>query len=265
MTQISPTGLDAHKPAEIALLIEQAGVTKARLGLVPLITLSVLAGVFISFGALFFTQVTAGFDTLSGPVRLLGGAAFSLGLILVVVGGGELFTGNAMIVMAVVDRRVTILKLLRNWSIVFAGNLAGSLSTVLLVAGSGLLEGALGDRAIAIAEAKVTLSPVEALCRGILCNALVCLAIWLAASARTTMGKIMSILWPITAFVAVGLEHSIANLYLIPVGMAAGAQVTLAGMVGNLVPVLIGNVIGGAGGVALSYRLAYGPPTDKPS
>ena len=258
MAELAPTGLDAHKPAEIARLIRQSGIAKAEMALTPLVTLSVLAGVFIGFGALFYTQTTAGFDVLSGPVKLLGGLAFSLGLILVAVGGAELFTGNTMIVMAFVDRKVTLAQLLRNWSIVLAGNLIGSLATAGLVYGSGLLEGSLAERAAQIAEGKASLGFLEAFCRGILCNALVCLAVWLSVSARTTMGMILSIIWPITAFVAIGLEHSIANMYLIPIGMLAGAPVDAASAAGNIFPVLIGNIVGGAGGVALTYRLAYG-------
>ncbi|MCI5097840.1 MAG: formate/nitrite transporter family protein [Rhodobacteraceae bacterium] len=262
MHQITPTGNDAHKPAEIARLIQQSGVAKAEMKLLPLVTLSVLAGVFIAFGALFYTQTTAGFDTLTGPLKLLGGLAFSLGLILVVVGGAELFTGNTMIVMAFVDRRITLRQLLRNWMIVLLGNLVGSLATVWLVYQSGLLVSDLATRAAQIAEAKVALDPIEALSRGILCNALVCLAVWLSVSARTTIGMIMSIVWPITAFVAIGLEHSVANMYLIPAGWLSGAPISLVQAAGNILPVLFGNIVGGAGGVALAYRLAYGKPAE---
>jgi len=259
MTDVTPTGLDAHKPAEIARLIRQAGIAKANMPLLQLITLSMLGGAFISFGALFYTQTTAGFDELNGALKLIGGISFSLGLILVVVGGAELFTGNTMIVMAYVDRKISRAALIRNWIIVFIGNLIGCAVTLALVYGSGLLEGSMASRAISIAEAKSSLGFAEAFCRGVLCNALVCLAVWLAVSARTAIGMILSIVWPVSAFVAIGLEHSIANLYLIPAGMAAGADVTTGALIGNLVPVVLGNVVGGAGGVALAYRMAYGP------
>lgn len=258
MSDTTPTGLDAHKPPEIALRIRQSGITKAQMALTPLITLAVLGGVFIALGALYYTQTTAGFETLNGAHRLLGGVAFSLGLILVVVGGAELFTGNAMIIMAYVDGRVSTTSLLRNWIYVLIGNTLGCLSVVALVSGAGLLTGEFAQRTIAIAEHKVALSPLEAFCRGILCNALVCLAVWLAVSARSAMGMILSIVWPVSAFVALGLEHSIANLYLIPAAMMAGADISLAALLGNIVPVLLGNIVGGAGGVALAYRLAYG-------
>lgn len=254
----APTGLDAHKPAEITRLIRLAGIAKAEMALVPLITLSILAGIFIGFGALFYTKTTAGFETLSSPILLLGGLAFSLGLILVVIGGAELFTGNTMIVMAVVDKKVSLNKLLRNWAIVLLGNLIGSLIMLAMVYWSGLLTGDLAERAIQVANAKIGLTWGEAFCRGVLCNALVCLAVWMAVSARTTMGMIVAIVWPITGFVAIGLEHSVANMYMIPIGALAGADIGFDDIVGNIFPVLLGNIAGGAGGVALTYRLAYG-------
>jgi len=257
MSDIAPTGLDAHKPAVIAQMIRQSGVLKAQMQLIPLMTLSILGGLFIALGALLYTQTTAGYDELTGGLKLMGGVAFSLGLILVVVGGAELFTGNTMIVMAYVDRRVSLTMLLRNWAIVLLGNAAGSFLALALVHMSGLLEGDLGARAAEIATAKLSLTPVEAFTRGILCNALVCLAVWLSVSARTAMGMIMSIVWPVAAFVAIGLEHSIANLYLIPAGMLVSDTFSLTGLLSNFVPVVLGNIIGGAGGVALAYRLAY--------
>lgn len=254
---MNPTGLDAHKPAEIARLVRSAGVVKAHLPLMPLIILSLLGGVFIGFGRLFYTGTTAGFETLTGAHKLMGGMAFSLGLILVVIGGAELFTGNTMIVMAYVDRQITTYALLRNWIVVLIGNTLGSLTLVALVWGAGLYEGAMAERAAAIALAKTDLTVTEAFLRGILCNALVCLAVWMAVSARTAMGMILAILWPVSAFVALGLEHSIANLFLIPAGMLAGAEIGMGALMANVLPVIAGNIIGGAGGVALVYRLAY--------
>jgi formate/nitrite transporter len=253
----NPTGLDAYKPAEIARRIEEAGVGKASLALVPMTALALLAGAFIAFGAAFYTLAMTGVDAGYGPSRLLGGAAFSLGLILVVVGGAELFTGNALMVMAWVDRRIATRAMLRAWGIVYLGNFAGALGMALLVAGSGVLNGASGELAIRIAEAKMALPPLEALLRGVLCNALVCLAVWLTFAAHSVAGKILAILWPITAFVALGFEHSIANMYLIPVGLLLGAEGGLAGLIANLVPVTLGNIAGGAGGVALAYWAAY--------
>ncbi len=253
-----PTGLDAYSPREMAERIEAIGVAKAALPLVPLITLGVLAGVFIGFGGLLFTAITAGAEQ-TGALRLLGGVGFSLGLILVVVGGAELFTGNALMVMAWADRRITHRALARNWAVVLLANLAGALGLVATVWAAGMLDGPHGAQAAAIAGAKLALGPLEAFCRGALCNALVCLAVWLTMAARSVTDKVLAILWPIAGFVALGFEHSVANFYLIPAGLLAGAEGGAAAVLGNLVPVTLGNILGGAGGVALAYRLAYGP------
>lgn len=253
-----PTGIDAYRPPEIARRIEEAGIAKARLPALQLVTLSVLAGAFIALGAAAYTAVMTGADLGFGPHRLLGGMVFSLGLVMVIVGGAELFTGNALIVMAWVDRRVSTAALLRNWAYAFAGNLVGALAILALMHTAGLLDGATGGTARRIAEAKTALAPLEALSRGILCNTLVCLAVWLTFAARSVTDKILAIIFPISAFVLMGLEHSIANMYLIPAGWLAGASVTPAAFFTNLALVTIGNIIGGAGGVALTYRLAYG-------
>jgi len=253
-----PTGINAYAPAEIGQMIEAAGVQKANLALIPLATLGMLAGAFIAFGAIAYTGVTAGPAPPGGALRLLGGLAFSLGLILVVVGGAELFTGNALIVMARVDRRIGTMALLRNWTVVLAANLVGALAMVAMMWAAGMLTGAHGARAAAIAEAKLNLGWFEAFWRGVLCNSLVCLAVWLAMAARDVTGKILAIIWPITIFVAAGFEHSVANFYMIPAGLVAGAHGSVAAVLGNWIPVILGNVLGGAGGVALSYKLAYG-------
>ena len=259
LKRIDPTGLDAYKPAEVAQRIEDAGVSKAKLPAVQLATLSVLAGVFIALGAAAFTAAMAGVDPDYGPARLLGGLIFSTGLVLVIVAGAELFTGNALIVMAWVDGRVSLPALLRNWAFAYFGNLAGALSVVLLMAAAGLLSAKAGEVAIRVSEAKAGLGWIEALSRGILCNMLVCLAVWLTFAARSVTDKILAIILPITAFVLLGYEHSVANMYLIPAGWAAGAPIDIAGFLNNLIAVTAGNVIGGAGGVALTYRLAYRP------
>ena len=248
---------DAYKPAQIAKLIEIAGVNKARLPAAQMLVLAILAGTFIGFGAAAFTAVMTGVDTSFGPSRLLGGVVFSLGLILVVVGGAELFTGNALMVMAVVEKRISKQRLFRNWAVVYFGNLIGASMLALAFGLSGILEGAIGQMAIALAEAKADLSVLEAVVRGILCNALVCLAIWLTFAARTVAGKILAILWPISAFVLLGLEHSVANMYFFPQAWAAGGQVTLVAASSNLLSVTIGNILGGGLGVALAYRFAY--------
>ena len=253
-----PTGLDPYKPAEIVRLVESAGAAKARLPLVPMLTLAVLAGAFIALGGAAYTMTMTGVDPGFGPARLLGGVVFSLGLILVVVGGAELFTGNALMVMAAVDRLITPGALFRNWAVVYVGNFAGATGLAVLVFLSGILDGAMGGTAAAIAEGKAGLGLIEAFARGILCNALVCLAVWLAMAARTVTGKILAILWPISGFVLLGFEHSVANMYLFPQGILAGAQVDADGVLSNLVVVTAGNIIGGGGGVALAYWLAYG-------
>ncbi|MFO1088220.1 MAG: formate/nitrite transporter family protein [Hyphomicrobiales bacterium] len=259
MAEFNPTGLDDYKPAEMARLVEELGVRKAHMPAVQLFTLAVLAGAFIGFGALAFTMVMTGVDLAFGPARFLGGIVFSLGLILVIVGGAELFTGNALLVMALVDGRIGIGAVLRNWGIVYAGNLCGALGLVVLVALAHLMAGPMGDTARRIALAKAALPLDVAFVRGILCNALVCLAVWLTISARSATGKILAIVWPISAFVLLGLEHSVANMYLVPAGWVAGAEVSPAAFLSTLAAVTAGNVVGGAGGVGLAYWLAYRP------
>jgi formate/nitrite transporter len=254
---------DAYKPAKIAMLVEDAGVAKANLPVLQMFVLAVLAGAFIGFGAVAYTAVMTGVDATFGPARLLGGLIFSLGLFLVIIGGAELFTGNALMVMAAVDRRITLGQLLRSWGVVYAGNFTGAVLLALVFGLSGLFDGQMGETAAKIPQAKAALQPVEALVRGALCNALVCLAVWLSFAARTAAGKILVILWPISAFVLLGLEHSVANMYFFPQGWLAGSEVTFNDAAANLVWVTLGNVIGGAGGVALAYRFAYiGPSQD---
>jgi formate/nitrite transporter len=247
---------DAYKPAQIAALIESAGVAKAMLPLGQMLTLAVLAGAFIGFGAAAYLMVMTGVEP-TGPAKLLGGLVFSLGLILCVVGGAELFTGNALMVMAAVDRKIALPALLRNWGIVYLGNLIGAVGLAVAFSQSGLLSAPFGETAAKVALGKVALSPWAMLVKGALCNALVCLAVWLTFSARDTTGKILAILWPISSFVLLGMEHSIANMFLIPLGMFSGAEVSVAAGLKNLFWVTLGNLAGGAGGVALAYRYAY--------
>ncbi|MEW6076320.1 MAG: formate transporter FocA [Thermodesulfobacteriota bacterium] len=273
--------IDALLPPEMAVKAEAVGVKKATLGWRNMFLLAVLAGGFIAFGAVFSTTVTAGDaqKTAFGVTRLLGGLVFSLGLVLVVIGGAELFTGNNMIVMAWASRKITNRQLLRNWWIVYLGNFVGSVlaAATMFVAGQYMLgKGAVGLNALLIADQKCGLDFVSALTRGILCNVLVCLAIWLCYSARSVTDKILSIVLPIAAFVAAGFEHSVANMYFIPVGLLikAGAPAhfwTLIGgaaenyshltvknfLIGNLLPVTIGNIIGGALLVGMVYWFIY--------
>lgn len=243
---------DAGKPAEIAQLIENAGVAKAKMPFGQTFTLAMLAGAFIGFGGAAYLMVMTGADPGFGPHRLLGGVAFSLGLILCIIGGAELFTGNAPMVMAVVDRKIGSGALFRNRGAVYVGNLVGAVGLALAFSLTGLLQAPFGETA-----AKMTLTPLVYLATGALCNALVCLAVWLTFSSRDTTGKILAILWPITTFVLLGLEHSIAIMFLIPLGYLVGADIAPGPAVAALFWVTLGNIIGGAGGVALAYRYAY--------
>ncbi len=275
--------MDPLIPAEMAHRAETIGVTKAGIPALNLLLLAILAGAFISLGANFFTVVTTDSGLGYGVTRLLGGAAFSLGLFLVVVAGAELFTGNNLIVMAWASRRITTALLLRNWAIVYAGNLIGSLATVAIVVVSGQwrFDGyEVGASALRIANAKVNLDFEQAFALGILCNALVCLAVWLCYSARSNTDKALSVLFPITAFVASGFEHSIANMYFVPLGLllkdkaevvdasgladgALGNLTVLDFVTNNLVPVTLGNIVGGAVLVGVVYWLVYLRPSKR--
>ena len=255
-----PVNIDAYAPQEIATRVENAGVAKAGQALLPLIALSVLAGVFISFGAMYYTVTVTGSELGFGPTRMLGALAFSVGLILVIVGGAELFTGNSLIVMAWVHSRITLAALMRNWVVVFIGNAVGAIGAAFAMHWSGALAiggGAVGETAVAISGGKLALDPMQAFFRGILCNALVCLAVWLCFAAHSVSGKILAIIFPVSAFVAIGFEHSIANLYLIPVGMLHSGVYDFAGFGENIAIVTAGNIIGGGVFVALSYYVIY--------
>ena len=270
--------LDALLPPEMAERAEEIGVRKAALDLPRLFTLAVLAGAFIALGGVFATTALAGTGAAPwGPVRVLAGAAFSLGLVLVVVGGAELFTGNNLVVMAWASGRVSTPALLRNWTVVFAGNFVGAVMTALAVGLAGTHrggDGAFGLAAFAIAHAKLQPGFLQAVVLGILGNALVCLAVWLTYSARTTADRILAIVPPISAFVAAGFEHSIANMYFVPYAMFVAAldpdfvatrglgpqaqALTWVAFLGrNLLPVTLGNIIGGSVLVGAVYWFAY--------
>jgi formate transporter len=260
---------DAYTPAQIAQRIETIAVKKVHLSFVQTAMLGVLAGAFIGFGALFYTIVASDPDLGYAATRVTGGIAFSLGLILVVIGGAELFTGNNLLVMAWAQRKVTTLQLLRNWAIVYVANAVGALGLAFMVAWSGhpsANQHGVALEAIAIAQAKVSLPFVEAFFRGVLCNVLVCLAVWLAMAGHSVTDKVLAIVFPIAAFVAAGFEHSVANMYLIPLGILAadalppGAQIepiAWMGLIYNLVPVTLGNIVGGGVLVALIYSIIY--------
>jgi len=274
--------IDAHPPVKMASRMEEVGVTKAGLRAETMFGLAVLAGAFIGTGAIFCTVVTTGLAAAGvgyGIIRLLGGLVFCLGLIAVVVAGAELFTGNNLIIMAYASGKVSTAALLRNWVVVYVGNFVGSILTALVMflgKQYTFSSGAVGVTALNIATSKCSLEFIQAVALGIMCNSLVCLAVWLCASARSTTDKILAIVFPITAFVAAGFEHSIANMYFIPIGLfikgfagnefwaaigktAAdyGSLTWGAFFIKNLLPVTIGNIIGGAGFVGLAYWFIY--------
>lgn len=253
--------LDVVPPGQIARLILAVGVKKCQLAFLPLVTLAILAGAFIALGAMFYTVVVTGSTLGLGPTRLLGGVAFSLGLILIVVGGAELFTGNSLIVLARVEGKVTSGELLRNWGIVYLGNMVGALGIAVLAHAADALsigDGLVAATAIGIAQGKIGMGPIESLARGILCNTLVCLAVWMCFAAHTVSGKILAIVFPITAFVTLGFEHSVANMYLLPIVMLHDpGVVSVSDIVANLFPVTIGNIVGGGLFVGGSYWLIY--------
>ncbi|MBI5080998.1 MAG: formate transporter FocA [Chloroflexi bacterium] len=280
MTTNSDIQLDALLPHDMAAKAEAIGVRKANMNWLSMFTLSMMAGAFIAIGAIFSTTVSAGAADLPfGVVRLLAGLVFSLGLILVIVGGAELFTGNNLIVMAWASGKVTTRQMLHNWLIVYVGNFVGAYATAMLMFVSGQYlfgKGAVGLAALTTANAKTGLDFIQAIALGIMCNAIVCLAVWLTFSARTTTDRILAIIPPITAFVAAGFEHSIANMYFIPIGLfikMSAAQnfwemiqktpddfpfLTWQNFfVNNLLPVTLGNIIGGAVLVGVVYWFVY--------
>jgi formate transporter len=268
--------LDAMPPQEMAQKAQAAGISKATLPFLSLFALAVLAGAFVALGSMFATTTIAASSPLPyGVVRLLFGLVFCLGLILVVIGGAELFTGNILIVMAWAGRKVSICALLRNWLVVYVGNFIGALGTAgLIFLGKQYAagDGSVGEVALKMAIGKVNLGFVQALALGMLCNALVCLAIWLTYSARSVADKILAIIFPVSAFAAAGFEHSIANMYFISYALliksfdpafAAAHQIGLSSLtwsaffLKNLLPVSLGNILGGSVLVAAMYWFIY--------
>lgn len=269
-------GYDALLPPEMARKAEYLGVRKAETPFVKFFGLSILAGAFIAMGAVFATTTAVGGGALPyGVSRLLIGLVFCLGLIMVIIGGAELFTGNNLIVMAWASKKIKTLTLLKSWAIAYVGNFVGAIGSVTLVYLSGQYEsagGQIGQVALSIADGKAGIDPIKAFFLGVLCNALVCLAVWMSFSARTAVDKIAVILFPITGFVAMGFEHSIANMYFVPIGLfiknfdpaftqaaieATGKTyeaLTVGNFVwNNLIPVTLGNIVGGVVFVAAIY------------
>ena len=288
-----PISFDDFLPPAMAAKGEDLGVKKAGLPVSKMFVLAVLAGAFIGMGAIFATTVGSGSVAIKdaggaaaftsglpfGVIRLLMGLTFTVGLILVVIGGSELFTGNNLISMAYASRKVSMGALLRNWVVVYFGNFIGSILTAYIVflgKQYSFGSGAIGATALAIGEAKTSFSFIQAVALGVMCNALVCMAVWMCYSARTVTGKILAIIPPISCFVAAGFEHSVANMYFIPVALfvkgggdpkffetigktpASFPHLTWGNFfIGNLLPVTIGNIIGGAVMVGLVYWFIY--------
>jgi formate/nitrite transporter len=267
---------NAYSPAEIKEAVEKVGVKKARLPLLASFMLAIVAGGSIGLGALYYTVVASDAELSFAAVRVLGGLVFSLGLALVIVGGAELFTGNNLIVMAWASRKVTTGEMLRNWLIVYLGNLVGALGVVVLVLLSHHLDmngGRIGLSILNTAVAKIQPDFVTLFIKGILCNVLVCLAVWLAYAGRSVTDKIVALILPVSAFIAAGFEHCVANMYFLPLAWLMismgkvpdgfdASVITLSGIVHNLVPVTLGNIVGGAvliGAVYWTiYRAAFG-------
>lgn len=273
------TGLDALSPSEVAFLVETRGVAKASAPVVTTFVLGVVAGAFIALGGVFAITIGTGSELGFGPTRWLAGVGFSLGLILVVVAGAELFTGNNLIVMSTVTGNIGVRRLLANWGVVYVGNAIGALSVVGMVYVGEWWRGddlGIGVTALSTAAVKTSLPFFVVLARGILANALVCLAVWLAAAGRSVIDKVAAIVFPISAFVAAGFEHGVANMYFIPMGLALRGHAHVveaahlpsaelstldgAGLINNLVAATIGNVIGGALLVGLVYWFVYVRP-----
>ena len=271
--------IEALLPPEMALACEAAGAAKAGRDEIALFILGLLAGAFIALGAVFMTVVLTGAGELPwGIARLLGGMAFSLGLILVIVGGAELFTGDSLMSVACASRRITLGALLRAWSLVYLGNICGAVGTAALVflAGQhGFSGGAVGKTALGIASTKAALPTVQLFFLAVLCNVLVCLAVWMSFGARSVSDKVLVIVPPVAAFVAAGFEHSIANMYLLPyalaiktwaepafwaaIGQDAAAYpgLTTASALHNIIVATIGNLVGGSLMVGAIYWFVY--------
>lgn len=266
-------------PKEIAEKVVEVGCTKAKLPFFKMLVLAILAGVYIGFGGELATMISHDLKIGVGFTQFLAGSVFSVGLMLVVIGGAELFTGNSLMILACLHGNAKVSGLLKNWGTVYLGNFIGGVLLALLMFMAGLWkfnDASLGLKAVTIANAKVNLSFLEAFSRGILCNWLVCLAVWLAFGSRNIVGKIFAIYFPIMAFVASGFEHSIANMYFIPYGLfikssilskfAMSSSVQLPNLanltwgnffIKNLLPVTIGNIVGGAFFVGTIYWYVY--------
>lgn len=263
--------LQAYSPAEIKEAVEKVGVKKANLPFLASFMLAVVAGGGVGFGALYYTIIASDAELSFATVRIVGGLVFTLGLTLILVGGAELFTGNNLIVMAWASGKVSTRTMLRNWIIVYSGNLIGALGLVALVFFSHHLDmndGAIGRSILNTAVGKIGPDFVTLFFKGILCNVLVCAAVWLAYAGRSVTDKIVAVVLPVSAFIAAGFEHCVANMYFLPLAWLMvetnhvpptfdASSVTIFGIIHNLVPVTLGNIVGGAGFVGAIYWAIY--------
>jgi len=256
-------GLDCYSPQQIAERVESACLAKAATPLLSLAMLGVLAGAFVGLGSMFYVIVASDATLGFAASRVLGGVVFSLGLVLVVVAGAELFTGNNLLAMAWAHRALTTKDVLQNWAVVCAANFVGASGLAAFVFLSGLADRLAGTY-LEIAQAKAALPFWTAFFRGVLCNVLVCMAVWMTLAGRSVTDKVLAVVFPISAFVAAGFEHSIANMYIFPLATllqaAAGEPVGFSWLWTNLVPVIAGNLIGGSVLVALVYHVIYRRP-----
>ena len=258
-TQQRPVSMDPFGPDDIARRLEAANVSRAGLPIRRLLLLGLVGGIYISFGGALATLVLTDNSLGYGLGRLAAGLSFSLGLIMLVLAGGELFTGNNLMVLAFAGRKISGRAMLRNWGFVYVANAAGAVLLAFAIHYSGVLDGnGVKATAVKIAEAKAQLDVPTAFLRGVLCNMLVCLAVWLSVAARSVEGKVIAIALPISAFVALGFEHCVANFYLLAIGMLSGAQVTVVDFLGNIASVTAGNTLGGILIAALLYLIYLG-------
>lgn len=270
--------VDALSPAQTEAKAETLGISKGSMPAGRMFFAAMLAGAFIGFGAMFFCLFTSDSSLPFAVQRAGGGACFCLGLVLVLCCGAELFTGNSLMVCSLFSKKIGAGQLARNWAIVWLGNLAGSLVVVFLVCASqmgAMNGGAVGTTMVNVASSKASLAPATIFAKGILCNVLVCLAVWIGFSARSVVDKVLGIFLPITAFVACGFEHCVANMFFLPMGIIAKNMgvaytgsanidvLTWGGAMYNIGFATLGNLIGGAIFVGVLYWLAYAKRTKK--
>jgi formate/nitrite transporter len=251
--------MDPFAPGEIARRLEAANVSRAGLPVGKLLLLGLVGGIYISFGGALATLVLTDNSLGYGLGRLVAGLAFSLGLIMLVVAGGELFTGNNLMVLAFAGGKVSAKAMLRNWGLVYPANATGAVLLAFAIHYSGVLDGnGVKATAMRIAETKAQLDPATAFLRGVLCNMLVCLAVWLSVAARSVEGKVIAIAFPISAFVALGFEHCVANFYLLTIGLLSGGKVTFFDFAWNIASVTAGNTLGGIVVAGVLYLIYLG-------